>query len=270
MDKALYKKFCNLVYDNAGIQLKEGKEALVTARISKRIRALDLDSPREYFDYLQTDQTSEEIVSFLDAISTNFTSFYRESVHFDLLERELKGLVEAGQKKIRCWSAASSSGEEPYTIACTAMEAFKGEKVDFKILATDISTKVLSAASEGIYDTERVEPIPRNIRTKYFKRIGRRDSEEERFQVKPELREKIAFKRLNLSKPPFPMKGPMDVVFCRNVMIYFPQDVRQGLISEIERLLKPGGLLCIAHSETLNGIDTGLKFIETSVFRKVE
>lgn len=269
MEASLFKKFCELTYEKSGITLKAGKEALVEARVAKRLRALRMESQRDYLAFLETDDTGEELVYFLDAISTNYTHFFREKGHFDLLAAEARAWAQKASRPLRIWSAASSTGEEPYSIVITMLEALEETDAEFKLLATDISTRVLEKASTGVYTAEQIAPIDKSLRLKYFARIGKRDSEDESFEIKPEARKCVVFKRLNLSTPPFPMSGPLDAVFCRNVMIYFDQAVRQGLISEIERLLKPGGLLCIGHSETLTGIKCGLKLERPSVYRKL-
>jgi chemotaxis protein methyltransferase CheR len=269
MKPAVFKRFCDIAYDKAGISLKDGKETLVGARIGKRLRALGLGSPEEYLSYLESDDSGEEIVAFLDAISTNFTSFMREPDHFAHLGRFYRGAIAAGQRRFRLWSAACSSGEEPYTVALVLSEIERelGVSPDAKILATDISTKVLSRASAGVYDSERVEPLSMQQRKQYFEDLDRAD-EPRAFRVRPVLRERIVFKRLNLAFPPFPMSGPLDVVFCRNVMIYFDNKVRQALVGDIERLLRPGGLLLIGHSETLTGLSTSLRVMKPSVYLK--
>jgi len=268
METALFKRFCELTYEKSGITLKPGKEALVEARVAKRQRALRIGSQKAYLEYLESDDSGEELVSFLDAISTNYTHFFREKSHFEVLTKETESWLLQGAARIRIWCAASSTGEEPYSLIVTMLEALSGADVDFKLLATDISTRVLEKASAGVYTPEQLSPIGKPLRLKYFNRIGKRDSEGEAYEIKPEARRRVVFKRLNLSTPPFPMAGPLDAVFCRNVMIYFDQAVRQGLVSEIERLLKPGGLLCIGHSETLTGIRSTLKLEQPSVYRK--
>ena len=268
MDKKLFEKFCALAHEKAGIHLKEGKETLVQARVAKRLRALGLENPRDYIDYLEKDESGEELVLFLDVISTNFTNFFREPDHFEALAEEVQRLTEEGRRRIRIWSAASSSGEEPYSMAITILEALGESQPDFRILATDISTRMLARAEEGKYAASRLEGVPKPYRHKYFERIGRRGSGEESYRIRPEVRRRVVYKRLNLAEPPYPMQGPLDVVFCRNVMIYFDQPVRQRLVSEIERLLAPGGLLCIGHSETLSAVQNDLKYLRSSVFRK--
>jgi len=269
MDEKIFKKFCSIAYEKAGINLKEGKEALVSARVSKRMRSLRIDDIRDYVHYLENDDSGTELVHFLDAISTNFTHFYREKDHFDYLESKVKEWLAAGQKRFRIWSAASSSGEEPYSIIMTMLDLLEGRNSEFKLLATDISTKILAKAIEGLYDSERIDPVPKAQRNKYMVKI-KAESEEDGvlYQMNDRAKENVVFKRLNLSQPPFPMKGPLDVVFCRNVMIYFDREVRQRLISEIERLLKPGGVLMIGHTETLAGIQTGLKIVSPPIYYK--
>ncbi len=268
MESALFKKFCKLAYDVAGITLNDSKEALVSSRVAKRQRALKLNTAREYMNYLKADETGEELIYFLDAISTNFTKFMREQDHFTLLASEVSKWAADGKKRLRIWCAASSSGEEPYTIAITILDALDGQSMDFKILATDISTNVLNTAKKGVYGQASIEPLSKAQRHKYFNRLTPRGEPNAQFEVKPEVKQHIMFKRLNLSKPPFPMKGPMDIVFCRNVMIYFDTRVRQGLISEIERLLRPGNMLITGHSETLTGISTGFQMIRPSLYQK--
>ncbi len=268
MEQALFSKFRTIAYEKAGIALNQGKQSLVSARVAKRQRALGIETPRQYLKFLEDDNSGTEIVYFLDAISTNFTSFMREPDHFKVLSDEANTWIVKGRNRVRLWCAASSSGEEPYSIAITVLEALKDKKLDFKILATDISTRVLDAAEAGIYEQTRIEPLTKAQRTKYLERRSPRSSEEQLFEVKPAVKRHIVFKRLNLSKPPFPMNGPLDLVMCRNVMIYFDNAVRQGLVSEMERLLCPGGLLLTGHSETLTGIQSGLKFERPSVYRK--
>jgi len=269
MDEKIFKKFCSIAYDKAGINLKEGKEALVSARVSKRMRTLRMDDIREYMHFLENDETGTELVHFLDAISTNFTHFYREKDHFDYLEKKIKEWLSVGQKRFRIWSAASSSGEEPYSIVMTMLDTLEGYNSEFKLLATDISTKILNKAIEGVYDSERIEPVPKVQRNKYmFKLKSEGEEDGAIYQMNDRAKESVVFKRLNLSQPPFPMKGPLDVIFCRNVMIYFDRIVRQKLVGEMERLLKPGGILMIGHTETLAGIQTGLKILTPSIYQK--
>lgn len=267
MDAALFRQFCELAYARAGIKLVAGKEALVSARIGKRLRALGLRTPREYLEYLSEDEDGEEIVHFLDVISTNFTYFLREPDHFALLAERAQALAAGGKREVRVWCAASSSGEEPYSIAVILNEVREATGLDYLILATDISTRVLAVARRGEYEAERLGKLTRQQQLKCFERIKGPDGAE-KYRVRDELRRRIVFQRLNLAEPPFPMKGPFDFVFCRNVMIYFDQQVRQRLVAEIERLLGPGALLLIGHAETLSGLGSGLAAVQPSVYRR--
>lgn len=268
MELALFKRFRDIAYERAGISLGEGKQSLVEARVSKRLRALGLSHASDYLDYLEDPGNDEELIHFLDAISTNYTFFFREADHFAFLTECVKRWLDSGQKRFRFWSAASSSGEEPYSIAITLHEAFEGKGIDYRLLATDISTRVLQRAYAGVYSEEALRQVSKAHRLKYFDRMGSRAEEDAEYQVKQFLKDIVVYKRLNLSTPPFPMSGPLDAVFCRNVMIYFDRPVRQRLVSEIERLLKPGGVLMIGHTETLTGIATGLRVIRPSMYEK--
>ncbi|MEZ5063423.1 MAG: CheR family methyltransferase [bacterium] len=262
----MFRKLCDLAYREAGIALGDGKQSLVSARVSKRIRTLGLAGPADYLRYLEHPDHAEEIVSFLDAISTNFTFFFREEDHFQVLSEELKRLVAQGQRRFRIWCAASSTGEEPYSLAITLLEAVSGVDADVRILATDISTRVLEIASEGRYPAAAVVKIPPRLLHRYFTREGR--GGEETFRVESPLRDIVTFKRLNLARPPFPMRGPLDAIFCRNVMIYFDRPVREALVAEMTRLLGPGRLLVTGHSEGLHGMGDGLERLVPSVYRR--
>ncbi|MCP4679422.1 MAG: chemotaxis protein CheR [Deltaproteobacteria bacterium] len=268
IEAGLFKKFCKIANEKAGISLNDNKQALVTARVAKRLRILKMGTAREYMHYLQADESGEELIHFLDAISTNFTSFMREPEHFDILGREVKQWMNTGRQRIRLWCAASSSGEEPYSIVITVLDTLDGHSMDFKLLATDISTKVLGIAQKGVYTGDTVRPLTKGQRLKYLNRLTPRSAEEQIFEVKPEVRKRIVYKRLNLAKPPFPMQGPLDGVMCRNVMIYFDKAVRQGLVSEAERLLRPGAFLMTGHSETLTGIQSSFQVVKPSIYRK--
>lgn len=268
MNASVFDALRQLAYDQAGIAIRENKETLVSARIAKRMRKFGFDTERQYLDYLRGDASGQEMVQFLDAISTNFTSFFREPDHFQLLKEECGDWVKRGASSVRMWCAAAATGEEPYTLAMTLAENLDERGVNWKLLSTDISVTALRTATDGIYDSSRLAQVPTALRRKYFEPVHGGAGGEPDNRVVPSLRSRVMFKRLNLATPPFPMRGDLDAVFCRNVMIYFDNTVRQRLISEIERLLRPGGLLVVAHSETLNGIRTQLKTVRPSVYRK--
>jgi chemotaxis protein methyltransferase CheR len=263
MEQETFQAFQQIAYQKAGIFLRPGKAALVQARLARRLRELGLATERDYLERLQAD-SGDELVLFLDAISTNFTKFFREPDHFETLAQDVQAALSAGQKRLRFWCAACSSGEEPYTVAMVLEPLLKGR--DWKILATDISTRVLRRAAEGLYSEEEVEPIPAALRASCLEEVGAAE-DGLRWRMARRLRERIVFHRLNLAARPYAMKGPLDAVLCRNVMIYFERPMRAGLVGQIERLLRPGCHLFIGHSETLNGIDTRLRSERPSVYR---
>ncbi|MBI5095377.1 MAG: methyltransferase domain-containing protein [Candidatus Hydrogenedentes bacterium] len=266
MDRRVFDAFRSLVYERSGITLGENKEALVSARVGKRMRALGISEFKDYLSVVTEDTKGEEIVQLLDAISTNVTSFFRESAHFDFLRSLITGWKSQGQNRFRIWSAASSTGEEPYTIAMTLLDSGNRRNLDFKILATDISTRVLEHCVAGNYDQEKVAGIPRPMLDRYFDAI--RHGDRTVYSAKNSLRNLLTFRRLNLSTPPFPMRGPLDCVFCRNVMIYFDNEVRTRLLNEVYRLLKPGGYLFVGHAESLTGIVSDFQTVRPAIYTK--
>ena len=269
METALFQRFAALAHRKAGISIRPGKEALVSARIARRQRALDLGDAWGYLAYLEQDTTGEELARFVDSISTHFTSFFREPDHFADLRAEIARCVAEGRRRVRLWSAASSTGEEPYTMAMTALEVEGADRLDLRILATDVAEGTLRQAMEGRYPASRLAPVPPPLRERWFVRCPGPDGPEGGWwEVASALRAVVAFRHLNLAAPPFPMSGPFDVVFCRNVLIYFDTPTRQRLVAAIERLLRPGGLLCIGHTETLSGLRSQLRLQRPSVFRK--
>lgn len=267
MDDKTFNKFRDIVYENSGISLGDSKKAMVAARVAKRMRILGIADHREYLEYLINDKSGDEITSFLDVISTNVTSFFRESAHFELLELIVSNWFESGIKKLRIWSAAASTGEEPYTIAMTLLLAAGEQKCDIKILGTDISTRALQKAKAGKYEPHIMEKVPQSIKTRFFD--IQKENNDKFYNAKNILKDMIVFRRLNLTKYPFPMKGPLDIVFCRNVMIYFDLYTRQMLVSEIYSLLKKGGYLFTGHAESLSGLKTDFKCLKPSVYQKV-
>jgi chemotaxis protein methyltransferase CheR len=263
MDTKTFDKFRALVYEKSGIAIKPDKVALVTARVGKRMRALSIENHRDYLAHVLNDGSGTEIVCLLDSISTNVTHFFRENDHFDFFERTLKGWMAEGRTRFRFWSAASSSGEEPYSMAMTLCNAAEGGSVDGKILATDLSTKVLEKCVRGIYNEKSVEAVPPHYRKRFFEKAG-----DAGYRVADVLKRLVTFSRLNLSETPYPMNGPMDAIFCRNVMIYFDNAVRKRLLDECYRLLKAGGYLFVGHAETLTGILSDFKAVAPSIYIK--
>ena len=254
IDRKTYNAFAKLLYDRCGIALGDQKEALVTARIGKRLRALELDTFEEYLKLITGagPQANAEFTEFMNVMTTNTTNFFREEAHFDFMTEALKDMVDGeGRNKMRIWCAASSSGEEPYTLAMVFLESAPNFRGDCRILATDIDLNILHKAKKGEYTEDKMKDIPPQLRMKYFTSTGA--GKDKIYKVKPVLSNMISFSQLNLSKPPFPMKGPFDFIFCRNVMIYFDNTVRKNLMMEFERLLRPGGYLMVGHSESMAG-----------------
>ena len=270
MDPKTFRAFCDFIYQQSGITLKEGKESLVSARIGKRMRAHGISEPRDYLKLVMEDRSGKELVEMIDAISTNLTFFFREEAHFNTLRDVLTEWRDQGQLTYRIWCAAASTGEEPYSIAMTLLDVVGEGTTDTRILATDISTRVLRKCNEGVYGENRMQNVPVSFRQRYFERGKDETTGEPLYAVKPNLRQVLFFKRLNLATPPFPMRGPMDVIFCRNVMIYFDNAVRARLVDEMYRLLKPGGYLMVGHSESLAGIPTRFERIAPATYVKPE
>jgi len=265
-----FEKISVKVMDLCGINLHNGKRELVKARLSKRLRKLGLSSYEAYMRFVENDRTGAELANMIDALSTNVTQFFRESQHMDHLRDDLlpKLSRERGgerQPRLRIWSAGCSSGEEPYTIAMVLRETLADiDRWDVKLLATDISNNVLAKAREGIYEEGRLRDVPTALRNKYFHLVEA--GPPKRFQTSNALRSMVHFARLNLLDP-WPMKGPFDFIFCRNVMIYFDQPTRQQLITRFSELLAPGGALFIGHSESLSGIRHKLRQLYPTVYQ---
>ena len=266
MKRGTLDRFRTIVYGEAGISLSPAKDALVQARVGRRLRALGIDSYEEYLDHLEADTTGEEIVSLLDAVCTNVTSFFREPAHFEFVATAMQQWLAEGQTRFRMWSAACSTGEEPFSLAMTVKEASVGYSPDVKILATDLSTTALRSCMSGVYTERRMEGIPEEMRRRYFtkERVGA----DTHYRIREDVRDMTLVRRVNLADPPFPLRGPLDVVMCRNVMIYFDDPVRRRLLSEIHRLLKPGGYLMVGHAESLAGMVGSLKHVAPGVYTR--
>lgn len=261
-----FDRFREIVYDQAGIALGPKKEALVQARVAKRMRSLGIDTYDEYLGVLEADESGGELTLFLDAICTNVTSFFREAHHFDFIAREMETWLEQGQRRFRFWSAACSTGEEPYSLAMTLLDATRGYDVDMRILATDISTKVLDRCLDATYAEDRLGGVSPDRRARYFEPVKVNGVRVQR--VRREVRDLVLFRRMNLATPPFPMTGPLDVIVCSNVMIYFDNVVRIRLLADLHRLLKPNGYLMVGHAESLTGIVSDFRYVQPAVYVK--
>ena len=232
-----------LIYKQAGISLGESKQEMVYSRLARRLRAKGLNSFEAYLDNLENGRDSDEWEAFTNALTTNLTSFFREAHHFPLLAEHMLGM----KGPLSIWCSASSTGEEPYSIAMTVCEAFGTLTPPVSIVATDIDTNVLETAANGVYPVERIDKMAQDRVKRFFLRgKGERSG---LVRVRPELRQMITFKPLNLLAPSWPVSGPFDVIFCRNVMIYFDKPTQSKILSRFVPLMKPEGLLFAGHSE---------------------
>ena len=268
-----FELFRKLIYKSSGIHLTPSKKELVKARLSKRLTQTGINAFEQYYKFVtRHDKSGNELVHLLDSISTNKTDFFREKRHFDFLNTKLlpeliKKKGKAKNKILRIWCAASSSGEEPYTLAITILNHINpNDGWNIKILATDISTKILQKAIKGIYARETLKGISPAIVSAHFKRVVVDKSN--CLQVKDHLKKLITFRRFNLMSPKFPFRNPFDFIFCRNVMIYFDTETQHGLISKFYDCLPKNGYLFIGHSETLAKRTHGFKYIEPAVYQK--
>ncbi|MGJ5181936.1 CheR family methyltransferase [Bradyrhizobium oligotrophicum] len=261
-----FRKLSKLVMDNAGIVLSERKRAFVHGRLGRRLRALGLNDFAQYCRLLETSGGDDELRNFINAVTTNHTSFFRESHHLDHLSRAiLPELMTANSdtRRIRIWSAGCSSGEEPYSIAMTLLGSTASlAGWNTKILASDLDTNVIAHAARGVYDTERAEGIPVALRNRFT------TMHDGNVVMNDELCDLITFAHLNLLEA-WPMSGPFDVIFCRNVVIYFDKPTQMRLFDRYANVLKPDGWLIIGHSENLIGITDRFDAVGRTIYRRI-
>jgi len=265
-----FKYISNLINEHAGIRLISAKRELVYARLSKRLRALGLNSFRDYCNLLRNGD-AQELIHCINAITTNVTAFFREIHHFEFLEKTvLPALIEAKGNtaipRLRIWSAGCSSGEEPYSIEIVLREQAALQRWDVRVLATDVDTHILEHAARGQYDVKQLEKVSPERCKRWFM-VGTGNNVN-RISVVPELRERIRFRKLNL-KNDWPMRGPFDVIFCRNVVIYFDKEMQKKLFNRFADILTPDGYLFIGHSETLFGISDRFNVSGRTIYRKI-
>lgn len=263
MEERLFEEYRNLIYKESGIVLGPDKLYLLVNRIQKRLRELNLKNEKQYLEIIEIDATGEELVKLIDAISTNLTYFYREPQHYEIFRRILNQFKQEGRNDLKLWCAAASSGEEPYNIAMEASEVLDSRSQNFRLLATDICTKVLKKAINGVYQNQSVEKIPTAIRNKYLTKLNNTE-----WSINENIKNHVTFKKFNLVKFPYALKGNFDVIFCRNVMIYFDLQTREKVVNELYSQLRPGGYLFISLSESLLGMQTKFEKYEGSVFIK--
>ena len=256
-----FRYICELLHRLTGIRLVPGKEALVMGRLDKQLRILGLTTYSEYFQFIRMPENDAELRSAIDLLTTNETFFFRESQHFDFLRQVIVPARDAG-RPFRLWSAASSSGEEAYTAAMVLSESLSA--APWEIIGTDISSRVVERARRGIYPIAAAEKIPMPLLRKYCRRG--KDDYDGLMAVSPELRGKVTFHAANLLED-LRQFGRFDVIMLRNVMIYFDNDTKIGLVTRLQEMLQPGGHFIISLSETLNGIPSKLRMVQPSVYR---
>ncbi|MDX2266526.1 MAG: protein-glutamate O-methyltransferase CheR [Bryobacter sp.] len=256
------------IYEYAGIDIPESKGEMVAARLAKQARLHQFESIEDFVAAAEAERQTtrgELLSSMIDCLTTNYTSFFREPVHFEFLRNTILPTL-AARPRIQLWSAASSTGEEPYSLAITLTEALGPEAIRRAwILATDISTRVLRQASQGIYPAARFSGMTDQQRRQYL--LRGKGEQAGNLRVRPELRSLVEFRRLNLLSE-VPAEGPFPVIFLRNVMIYFDRPTQERVVRNLSSKLEPGGYLMIGHSESLNGIDHGLEHVQVAIYRK--
>ncbi len=271
MTQQEFKKFGEFIQSEFGIKMPPGKKTMLESRLNKRLRTLNMGSYQEYKDYLFSLKGLEvEMPHLVDAVTTNKTEFFREGEHFELLYNQLLPgwLAEKGdQARLMAWSAGCSNGKEPYTLAIVLNEfAEQNPGLDYQILGTDISRQVLQEAARAVYPEDAVQSIPYQLRKKYLLRS--KDRQKKLVRIKPELRSKVSFRELNLMQE-ISFREHMDIIFCRNVIIYFERPVQETLFGKLCSCLEQGGYLFIGHSETLSGMDLPLKQVRPTVYQRI-
>jgi chemotaxis protein methyltransferase CheR len=265
-----YGLISQLVYDKFGINLGEQKRALIVGRLNKVLHQNGFTTFEEYYNYLIKEQSGEALKTLVDRISTNHTFFWRENEHFDYLVKTVLPEITATKKYInnrslKIWCSGCSSGEEPYTLAMLLREYY-GHSLsswDTGILATDISSQALDKAIKGVYLDENVSKLPAHLRNAYFKNIG-----DDQLEVLPQLKSMIMYRRLNLIADNYPFKNKFNIIFCRNVMIYFDKPTREALLARYSRYMVDGGYLFIGHSESLGRVAHDFVYVKPAVYRK--
>lgn len=262
-----FKKLSDYIKTNYGINLKEEKQALVTGRLHNVLIKNNFSSFSEYYDYLISDKTENAVTTLINKITTNHTFFMRENAHFYYFRDKVLPYLKQikNDKDLRIWSAGCSTGEESYTLAMIIDEFLGKEKIwwDTKVLATDISSKVLDTAVKGIYSNEEIAALPSTWKLNYFKKY-----DDENSVLTDRIRNEVIYRKFNLMNEIFPFKQKFHVIFCRNVMIYFDAKTKMKLINKFYDMTEHGGYLFIGHSESLNREETGYKYIMPSVYRK--
>ncbi len=271
LSNAEFEQFRKIIYRNTGIYLSSKKKTLLISRLSKRLRALNLADFSQYYRYLQeSPNSSDELVHMINRITTNKTEFFREKYHFDFLKENVFPLMIKNAEKLRMprrlriWSAGCSTGEEPYSIAMIVSEAFRCVREwDIKILATDVDTDVLKKAIKGVYSHNSIVGVPGKYLRRYF--VRRDDG----YHLKESIKSMVVFRKLNLIREIYPMRGPFDIIFCRNVIIYFSRETKKALMQRLYQYLKDDGFIFMGHSESLMDMKDRFMYIKNTIYKKV-
>jgi len=264
-----FTRLREFIYTECGINIVDSKKTMLEARLQKRLRKLNLRSFSLYCDYLfSTEGIQEELTDMIDHVTTNKTDFFREPAHFDYLSRTALPDLARIRKNILIWSAGCSSGEEPYTLAMVLSEFANNKRgFNFQILATDISTRVLDKAKLAIYDEERINPVSPDMRRRYL--LRNKDRTKKLYRIVPTLREQVEFRRLNFMDNDFGFREKMDIIFCRNVIIYFDKQTQEKLLTKFCKNLSRDGYLFMGHSETLFGMNVPLIQVAPTIYRRL-
>ena len=269
LDEREFRRLASFIERELGIRMPDAKRVMLESRLQKRLRLHGYKNYRDYIDYVFSDEGSRtEMINMIDAVTTNKTDFFREADHFEYLKsRILPALLDGARGPLKFWSAGCSTGEEPYTLAMV-LEDYKSSNpgMDYSIMATDISTRVLDAAARAIYDMDKVKPIPFELKKKYLLRS--KDPERAEVRIRPELRTKVRFSRLNFMDDEYPVPKDFNAVFCRNVIIYFDRKTQERILAHICGHIQSGGWLLIGHSETLTGMNLPLRGMAPTVYRR--
>jgi len=271
MSDSDFHRLSHFIFTEYGIKMPVAKKIMLQSRLQKRLRELNIGSYHEYVDYVFKDKgNSNEIVHMIDVVSTNKTDFFRESSHFDFLLQE--GLPEIYDRRknrlVKIWSAGCSSGEEPYTMAMVLNEfGLTHSNFDFQVYATDISTRMLQKAVTAIYTADKVDPVPMTFKKRYL--LKSKDPAVKNIRVIPELRRKVTFGRLNFMDTVYDIHETFDIIFCRNVLIYFDRETQEKVINKLCTKLKPDGFFFLGHSESIMNFNVPLKQIKPTIFLRV-
>ncbi len=265
-----FRLFSQFIENTCGIRMPDAKKFMLESRLQKRLRLLDISTFREYYDYLVSPRgMRNELIGMIDVVTTNKTDFFREASHFSYLTDSVLPQFSRNElmSGVGIWSAGCSSGEEPYTLAMVLSEYARAcQGFRFSILATDICTTVLEAARLGVYEEEKITPVPHEMKKRYLLRS--KDRIRSVVRICPELRAQVTFRRLNFMDETFDIDRPVQIIFCRNVIIYFDRKTQERLLNKFCRYLLPGGYLFLGHSETLNGLDVPLVQVNSTIYRK--